>query len=174
MEEIYKNEEEFFKANEYSLIKDGSTYTPPLYYQSLDDAFGNYFNTFKNNKNSYHFLADSFYFGYKPDNLQFCNIDSTVFTILGFHRFFELLLKDILRQINPFLAVKFPDKEKDAIRFYNKELDPDKIETIEFKKAFERFKEALTYSEKNPSNMEYSIANKFSFLKLEESLIYSI
>jgi len=161
-------EDAFFNENEYKIIDGGVTLIPPIYYQSLNDAFNNYFKTVKNNKNTYHFQLD-----FKEGNnwrFDFHNIDSAVFTILGFHRFFELLLKDILRRINPFLAVKFPEKEKESILFYNQDLDHEKMETVEFRKAFERFKEALKYSTLNPDNTQYLIVRKFSFLKEGETL----
>ena len=160
--------DDFFKDNEYKITEGGASLKPPIYYQSLNDAFNNYFKTVKNNKNAYHFLLD--FKNNKNNSIDFHNLDSTVFTILGFHRFFELLLKDILRRIDPFLAVKFPEKEKDAIKFYNKDLDPEKMETVEFKKAFERFKEAINYSNQNPHKAQYSIAQKFSFLITGDTL----
>jgi hypothetical protein len=161
-------EDDFIKENEYKITEDGVTLTPPIYYQSLNDAFNNYFKTVKNNKNTYHFLLD--FNTIKTNSFDFHNLDSAVFTILGFHRFFELLLKDILRRIDPFLAVKFPEKEKETIKFLNKDLDHEKMETIEFKKAFERFKEALNYSNDNPDNIQYSIVKKFFFLKSDNTL----
>lgn len=159
---------DFFKDNEYRIDEDGAVLTPPIYYQSLHEAFNNYFKTVKNNKNSYHFLLD--FSDRKKNSFDFHNLDSAVFTILGFHRFFELLLKDILRRIDPFFAVKFPEKEKDTIDFYNDRLDADKMETVEFKKAFERFKEAITYGTNNPDKPEYDIAKQFSFLKADDTL----
>jgi hypothetical protein len=161
-------QDDFFKDNEYKITKDGVTLTPPIYYQSLNDAFNNYFKTVKNNKNAYHFLLD--FKNNKNNSIDFHNLDSTVFAILGFHRFFELLLKDILRRVDRFLAVKFPEKEKDAIKFYNEDLDPEKMETVELKKAFERFKEAINYSNENPDKTQYSIVHKFSFLKTDDTL----
>ncbi len=160
--------EDFFKENEYKITNGGATLNPPIYYQSLNDAFTNYFNTVRNNKNTYHFQLD-----FKEGNnsvINFHNIDSAVFTILGFHRFFELLLKDILTRINPLLAFKFPINEKESILFLNQELELDKMETVEFSKAFQRFKEALKYSIDNPENTQYLIVQKFSFLKEGETL----
>jgi len=161
-------EDHFFQENEYKVTKDGPTKTPPIYYGSLNDAFYNYFKTVKNNKNTYHLLLD--FNNVKTNSFDLHNLDSAVFAILGFHRFFELLLKDILRRIDPFLSVKFPDKEKEAIRFLNKDLDYEEMETVEFKKAFERFKEALKYSNENPDNTKYAIAQKFSFLRDDNTL----
>jgi hypothetical protein len=160
--------DEFFKENEYKIDEGGRVLTPPIYYQSLNDAFNNYFNTVKNNKDTYHFLLD---FKDKATNsFEFHNLDSAVFTILGFHRFFELLLKDILRRINPFLAVKFPEKEKETLNYFNNNLDPEKMETVEFRKAFERFKEAINYHNQNPHKSEYSIVQEFLFLNSGDTL----
>lgn len=157
--------DDFIKENEIRIGegKDFTT-TPPLYYQSLNDAFYNYFKTVRNNKDTYHFLLDFKSWSRKDVAFNFSNTDSAVFAILGFHRFFELLIKDILRRINQFLAVKFPDNEEDAIKFLNQELESEIMETVEFRKAFERFKEAIKYQNKNPNKIEYSIIQQFSFL----------
>ena len=160
--------DKFFKDNEFKISEEGVILTPPFYYQSLNDAFNHYFKTVKNNKDTYHFLLD--FKNTKSKSFDLHNLDSAVFTILGFHRFFELLLKDILRRIDPYLSVKFPDKEKDSIKFLNKELDYTQMETVEFHKAFERFKEALKFSNENPDNAKYAIAQKFSFLKDDDTL----
>jgi len=134
-----------------------------LYYYSLNDAFNNYFKTVKNNKNTYHLLLDFKNRSREASSFDFHNIDSSVFTILGFHRFFELLIKDILRRINPYLAVKFPENEKETIKFQNNELDHQQMETVEFRKAFDRFKEAIKYYNKSQKS-EYSIVQRFLFL----------
>ena len=160
--------DDFFKGNEYKIDEGGAILTPPIYYQSLNDAFNNYFKTVRNNKDTYHFLLD--FKDSQTSSFDFHNLDSAVFTILGFHRFFELLLKDILRRINPFLAVKFPEKEKETMKFYNNKLNHEKMETVEFRKAFERFREAISYHNENPHKTEYSIVQRFLFLSNDDTL----
>ncbi|HOY30270.1 MAG TPA: hypothetical protein PKW80_00175 [Bacteroidales bacterium] len=161
---------DFFKKNECQLSKDAE-HTPPLYYQSLDDAFINYFQTVKNIKNSYHLLLDFKMWKHDTLSFDFYNSDCIVQTILSFHRFFELLLKDILNRINPFLAVKFPRKEKDAIKYCNNEAEAERMESVEFNSAYERFKEAVRYYDKNLHKTQYAVANQFRFL-IDDSLDY--
>src|SRR6185436_18063703 len=110
---------EFFKNNDARIGKGKDfTTTPPVYYSSLNEAFQNYFLTFRERKDTFHFILDkqmrtrhslAFNFTGASDNI--------VFSILGFHRFIELLLKDILRRINPFLAVKFLEKEDELFQY---------------------------------------------------------
>src|SRR5688572_24237886 len=71
--------------------------------------------------------------------------ESIVFTILGFHRFFELLLKDVLRRINPFLAVKMFEKEEEVFEFIDNRLNPDNVKTIEYSETVKRFKQAYKH-----------------------------
>ncbi|MBP7152580.1 MAG: hypothetical protein KBA43_07960 [Paludibacteraceae bacterium] len=162
---MVKTLDEFFKENEIR-IGEGKDFTtnPPLYYQSLNDAFYNYFKTVRNNKDTYHFLLNFSQWNREGVAFNFSNTDSAVFMILGFHRFFELLIKDILSRINPLLSVKFPEDEEDAIKLLNQELSSEQMETVEFRKAFERFKEAIKYHGKNPKKTEYAIIRQFSFL----------
>src|SRR3989339_789839 len=160
-----KEFDKFMKENEVRIGNDKDfTTTPPLYYQSLNDAFRNYFNTLRNNKDTFHFLLDFKFWNREAIGFNFNKSDSAVFTILGFHRFFELLLKDILRRINPFLAVKFPENEEMTIKFHNNELNAEQMETVEFKKAYDRFKETIKYNEHNQQKNEYAIIQEFSFL----------
>lgn len=156
--------DDFYKANESKLDSKGVVFTPPLYYQSLNDAFNNYFTTLRKIKDTYHFLLDLNSWNKGESTWDFQNADNAVFTILGFHRFFELLLKDILKRIDPKLAVKFPERENETIKFYNNELGTEQMETVEFRKAFERFKEAIKYQKQHPDKKEYEIVRKFSFL----------
>ena len=155
--------DEFVTNNEIRIGKDFQT-TPPPYYESLNDAFANYFQTFRNNKNTYHFLMEYQMWGRESVGFSYSNTKSTVFTILGFHRFFELLLKDLLGRIDPFLAVKFPMQESDSIKYLNDELSSDDMQTLEFKKTFDRFKEALKYEKENPDKQEYAFIRNYSFL----------
>ncbi len=165
-----KTLDDFFKENETRIGKDRDfEVKPPLYYYSLNDAFYNYYRVVRENKDTYHDILDFGAMGQKSFGSTIHDYRSAIFAILGFHRFFELLLKDILGRINPFLAVKFPDK-KEEIRFYNNELNSEELESVEFGKAYSRFKEAVNYYDKNPDKSEYYIAKKFSFLIEGETL----
>lgn len=66
-----------------------------------------------------------------------------VFTILGFHRFLELFLKDVLRSISPFLAVKFPDSESDTFKFIDGNIEAEDLRTIEGAETLKRIKQAF-------------------------------
>jgi hypothetical protein len=139
--------EQFFKNNDVR-IGDGKdfTTTPPVYYSSLNDAFNNYFLTFQDKKETFHFLLDiqswtreSLAFNFTGSN------DNIVFSILGFHRFIELLLKDILKRINPFLAVKFLENEEELFLYLNSQIKADEIKTIEYSETLKRFKQAFKH-----------------------------
>jgi hypothetical protein len=141
---------EFFKNNDVRIGegKDFTT-TPPIYYSSLNDAFRNYFLTFRDKKDTFHFVLDiktwsrqSLAFNYSGAN------DNIVFSILGFHRFIELLLKDILRRINPYLAVKFLEKEEELFQYLDNKISADEIKTIEFSETLKRFKQAFKHYDK--------------------------
>lgn len=136
---------DFFKNNDVRIGKDFTT-TPPVYYSSLNDAFYNYFLTFRDKKDTFHFILDiqswtreSLAFNFTGAN------DNIVFSILGFHRFIELLLKDILRRINPYLAVKFIEKEEELFQYLDNKISADEIKTIEYSETFKRFKQAFKH-----------------------------
>lgn len=138
---------QFFKDNDVR-IGEGKDFTtnPPSYYSSLIDAFEKYFLTFRDYKDSYDASLDfkqwsrkSFAFTFTGDN------HNIVFSILGFHRFIELLLKDILRRINPFLAVKFLEKEEELFKYFDNQIEADEIKTIEYSETLKRFKYAFKH-----------------------------
>lgn len=139
------NLREFFDGNNVR-IGEGKDFTviPPVYYASLHDAFKNYYSTFRDNR-----LKLSFLFDLKDWNNADLTFDYTgpdeniVFTILSFHRFFELLIKDLLRGINPFLAVKMFEREEEVFQYINNQLDPDTVKTIEYGETIKRFKQAF-------------------------------
>jgi len=142
---------EFFKNNDVR-IGEGKDFTviPPVYYSSLNEAFHNYFLTFRDMKDVFHFILDiqtwtreSLAFNFSGEN------SNIVFSILGFHRFIELLLKDILRRINPYLAVKFLEKEEELFQFLDKQISADEIKTIEYGDTFKRFKQAFKHYNKS-------------------------
>ena len=140
----------FFKNNDVR-IGEGKdfTMTPPVYYSSLNDAFHNYFLTFRDKKDTFHFILDiqtwtrqSIAFNFAGAN------DHIVFSLLGFHRFIELLLKDVLRRVNPFLAVKFLEKEEELFKYMDHQISADDIKTIEYSETFKRFKQAFKHYDK--------------------------
>jgi hypothetical protein len=140
---------EFFNENNVR-VGEGKdfTVTPPVYYASLMDAFLNYYSTFRNKRLNFGFLPGIK--NWKTANLSFDYTgadESIVFTILGFHRFFELLLKDVLRRINPFLAVKMFEKEDEVFEFIDNRLNPDNVKTIEYGETVKRFKQAYKHYE---------------------------
>ncbi|HXP50897.1 MAG TPA: hypothetical protein VN922_13130 [Bacteroidia bacterium] len=162
---------DFFKQNE-TRIGVGKHFEaiPPLYYHSLEMAFANYFLTFSNNQKNYDqdffdFIKwtnvkniGSFSFNYNG------NSKYIVFTILSLHRFFELLLKDILRDTDPFLAVKFFENSKQLIEYLNSDLNAEDVKTIEYDETFKRFTSIIEYCKDNPNlNQKYAHILRFSF-----------
>ncbi|HXB40668.1 MAG TPA: hypothetical protein VNZ49_09005 [Bacteroidia bacterium] len=162
--------DDFFKDNDVRIGKDFQI-NPPIYYQSLNDGFFNYFKTVIRIRQSLPSLM--FYDTWKRKDIafSFSDSDSTVFTILGLHRFFELLLKDILQRINPFLSVKFLENSKQVIKYLNNGLDTEDVQTIEFSEAYSRFKNALHYAKENPENDAFQLSLKFEFLLQDDTLL---
>lgn len=154
---------DFFERNEVRIGKDFQT-SPPVYYHSLNDAYYNYFQTLREYKDTYHFLLDFKTWDRASLAANYSNSKFTVFAILGFHRFFELLLKDILKRINPFLAVKFLEKDEELIRYLDNNLSPDDVSTVEFTEANKRIKRIFKYYSDKPGKS--SILNAFEFLNL--------
>jgi len=74
---------------------------PPFYYDSLRHAFTAYFSTFHYQNATYDIYAQ----GFHDRNLkilegQTIDDDNTVLAIIGFERFCELFLKDLLKRVN--------------------------------------------------------------------------
>lgn len=143
----------FFNNNDVRIgAKKDYTTNPPTYYSSLDDAFRNYFLSARDKMETFHFILDIT--SWSRQSLAFNFIGSTdyiAFSILSFHRFFELLLKDILRRINPFLAVKFIEKENELFNYLDNNITADEIKTIEYGETIKRFKQAFTHYSKATS-----------------------
>lgn len=162
---------EFFKNNEVRIgeCKDFTT-VPPVYYSSLNDAFLNYFLTFRDKKDTFHFILDIQAWDRKSLAFNFTGAnDHIVFSILGFHRFIELLLKDILRRINPYLAVKFLEKEEEVFLFLDSKITADEIKTIEFSETVRRFKQAFKHYDKR-SDVYIEHLQDYEFLKAQKSI----
>lgn len=154
---------EFFKNNNVQIGKD-FTSTTPVYYHSLEEGFEGYFNTFSTLRNKYDLLLD--FKNHTRVFLAFNFLDegNTVTTILGFHRFFELFFKDLLKRINPFLAVKFLPKAEQVVKYLNNELDPDEVNTIEYNESIERLKAILRGLKTAQNNKAVDVLGSFEFL----------
>lgn len=132
--------QKFFKENE---VKIGIDYTlgTPLYYDSLRSGFFHYFSTYLDHKNLLPLILDSY--DWTKDTLSHSALEYNLSqSILSFHRFFELFLKDVLRKINPYLAVKFIEKTEDLFEFLDGDLPAENIKSIEFGEALKRFRQA--------------------------------
>lgn len=157
----YQKLQEYFNENKIK-IGDDFQVKPPLYYTSLHDAYRHYFMTFRDVKDLLWFQLQSdllerknFMFQFKARN------ENVVFTILSFHRFFELFLKDVLEKLNPYLKVKFPQKEKDVIAYIDGQLNPNHINTIEAGDTIKRIIAVFQYYKDKP---EYLSLKPYEFL----------
>lgn len=162
---------EFFKNNDVR-IGEGKDFitTPPVYYSSLNDAFYNYFLTFRDKKDTFHFILNIQTWERKSLAFNFTGAnDNIVFSILGFHRFIELLLKDILRRINPYLAVKFLEKEDELFQFLDNKITADEIKTIEYSETVKRFKQAFKHYDKT-TNIYIEHLQDYEFLLTQRNL----
>ena len=88
--------------------------------------------------------------------------------ILGFHRFLELFLKDVLRRVDPYLAVKVGQSPRTIFDFLSQTGNADLIPTIEFNEAYNRFKAAFEHYDKSSSvNNEH--LKRFEFMLSKEN-----
>lgn len=157
--------QDFFSENDVR-IGEGKdfTVTPPVYYSSLINGFTYYFRTYYDRKIRYNFLDDPDRWTKKAIAFDLTgHDDNIVFTILGFHRFMELMLKDILRSINPFLAVRLPEAEADLYDFHEGLINAEDLRTVEYADTMKRFRHALTRYEKD-STIYIDILQKYEFL----------
>ena len=156
---------EFFKENEVH-IGEGKDFTvkPPVYYSSLTNAFFFYFQTYADRKLNYHLLLDPERWNKKTIAFELTGSDENiVFTLLGFHRFIELLLKDVLKRLDPFLAVRMPESSRELYLYYDKRLGSEDLKSVEYSEAMNRFKYAFTHYEKN-SDVYLNVLQKYEFL----------
>ena len=164
-----KTFDDFFVDNEVKIGIDFQV-NPPIYYQSLDEGLYNYFSTITYRKQKIEHLIFGDFYRREDIGFSFNDSDVTVFTILNLHRFFELLLKDLLGRIDPFLAVKFLDNENQIIELLNNSLEAEDVQTIEFSEALRRFKAAIKYAKKYPCKEQYQFITKFTFLIEEDTM----
>jgi hypothetical protein len=159
----------FFNEHEVRIGKDYTSNTP-VYIHSLHEGFSNYFETFKTKRDLFHISLD--FNNLSRENIAFSLTDSesTTLAILGFHRFFELFIKDILRRVNHFLPVKFLENEKQVVKYLmNATLKAEEVKTIEYAETIKRFKEINSYSKANPDNPHKDFISKYEFLLTNES-----
>lgn len=153
------SEEQFFQYNprqhgiQIERVKQENTTNAAI--ASLRIALKNYFDTYNISRHYISIKGDTIqredenrlagYLSYQEKYLQ---------TIFHFHHFFELLVKDELRAINPILAVKLEtDNAKFIMDLIQRGIDSGNINnhTVEFMVAVKRLKTL--------SNSEYKIAN---------------
>lgn len=151
--------QQYFRENEIRIGED-FTLNTPAYYISLYEAFHHYFLTTRDVKDTLYFKLTSDEWKRETFTFQFTgNNENIVFSILHFHRFIEMFLKDILGQVNPFLKVKFPNKPEDIIAFHAGKMDVKQLNSIECNEAYERLK-AIYNGEVNG----YKQISDFSFI----------
>jgi len=145
----------------------GHSMSPPHYYL-LQEAFSYYFKTFITKNASYEFYVSATSTDKRKAltilEHQFLDIENTVFCLVAFQRFFELFIKDFLRQTHAHLIHevdkvaydkanrKAPQKTHQIIqeirskKFLAKKDDRKRYLTIPFSEAIKRFYALLTYS----------------------------
>jgi len=151
---------------------------PPFYYDSLRHAFTAYFSTFHYQNATYDIYAQ----GFHDRNLkilegQTIDDDNTVLAIIGFERFCELFLKDLLKRVNKnliyqttlrneqiqTLITKIELKTFVPKKFVNKPL------TISFRETINRFYDLLDIVKSGSSTSKViskvgRLLKKYSFL----------
>ena len=164
------NQQEFYDTTYMHSGEDGDKirYRPPLYYYSLSDAMENYYDTFKTiGSQSYPFTCDVQGYNTNQVGMNFGVEGQTVGCVLGFHRFFELFLKDLLSRVNPNLAFITSD-EQNTIKLikdgkYDEIIISD-TQTIEFKKAYTRLKAFLVLKKSSPNDNRLHQIGQYRFL----------
>ncbi len=141
---------EFFEEQDVRLGDDFQTH-PPAYYWSLNEAFQHYFETFRFNRMAYHFLVHFPDADRKNKAWHSSGYEHSIFTLLSFHRFFELLIKDLLHQLHPNLIRVGDDEEIFASVAQKATLDVT-VKTVglmdgrrRLLKAFDRFADKDSY-----------------------------
>jgi hypothetical protein len=155
---------EFFKDNEVRIGKGKDLDTiPPIYYVSLRDAFQSYFMTFRDKRKYFDDFSKLKDLSRERLAFDYTGADDyIVFTILSFHRFFELLIKDVLRRIDPKLAVKLFEKDEEIFQFLDQSLNIENVKTVEFSETIKRFKHAYKhYSKTSDVYLKHLAAYEF-------------
>lgn len=160
-----KKNNQFYIDNEVRIGKDFEP-SQPHYYSSLRSGFKNYFETYLDIKDSVAFLAS---FNWERENIGFnfkIQYEKVVSTILDFHRFFELFMKSLLQEFNPYLSVKIDSSYKDFLNFIIENQSAEDFRTVEFGETKKRLSELISRTCDNP---KYSYLNSFKFLFDKES-----
>lgn len=157
----------FFKTNEVKIGRDYIVGTP-LYYDSLRSAFSHYFSTFLDQKNVLHLTIETNDWTKETFSSAVLHYNLSQ-SILSFHRFFELFIKDVLRSINPYLAVKFLEKEEELFLFFDGNLSADQIKTIEFAESLKRLKQAFKSLDKE-SELYIEKLKKWEFINEKKAI----
>lgn len=125
----------------------------PCYYFSLDDALYRYFRTYNDIMGGYHLRIHSDKWNKNVDVDESFSIENITLSLLGFHRYFELFIKDLLRRLDPNLPLKVQNSANLFEAIQNHEMT--NTQTIEFGEGFERLKYAL----KNQKKLNFDFDN---------------
>jgi len=157
----------FFKNTEVHIGKDFQAETP-FYFDSLRNAFSHYFSTYQDQKEIIHLIIDSA--NWDQEKFSSARLHHNIsHAILAFHRFFELYIKEVLRSVNPYLAVKFLEREEELFLFLDQKLPPEQIKTVEFAESMKRLKYAFKYFD-NSTETYRKVLNPVSFLNDKEAV----
>jgi hypothetical protein len=157
----------FYELNEFQFGRNYKGGTP-YYYASLRDGFDHYFDSVRDVKNTLHLSLDGLN---SPERLSLMSakmMDNIGLSILAFHRFFELFIKDLLSRVNPFFSVKVPDNKEEYFRFFDGSLTASELKTVEFATAYDRLKGAFKYYDDESD--EFQIIDDFRFLTEQKSV----
>lgn len=162
-------EDIFFKDNEVRL-ENHSDYkiTPELHYISFYSAVGNYFKTVQQMKKTFHFVLGNLKRGRESIGFDFTqNKNEIINSIISFHRFIELHLKFILKNLHPNLVYK----TKDRINLWSSYEDSDnfKKEYVDYEEAKKRVLYALRNNVSNDSSQNH--ISEYQFLLSETSTL---
>jgi len=159
----------------------GHKRSPPHYYL-LQETFLFYFQTFISKNESYDFYASATSTDKRKAmeilERQFLDIENTVFCLISFERFFELFIKDFLKETHIHLIHQLNNRSYqrpnraprntfeiiEAIRsdnFIAFKDDRNRYLTIPFREARKRFYELIAYS-KDPTKKTDYYVKKFS------------
>jgi len=156
--------------------------TPPFYYDSLRHAMSAYFNTFHSHNAMYDFYAQGYILskskGYIGHNL---DEDNTVLGIIGFERFFELFLKDILTKTNINLVLQAKEDNRNLsidslitqveTKSFIPKKNNDKTLSIPFQQTIKRFYKLIELVKNG--NTDSKILRKFSNILKKYSFLES-
>lgn len=155
----------------------GYSSNPPYFYDSLRNAFGFYFKTFITRNSSYDSYISSSAADKKKSlkilERQFLDEENTVLSIVSFERFFELFIKDLLKQTNLKLSQSENNGSKSRTtweligKIQNNTFSPfipnggRAANTIPFSQSINRFYDLIEYS-KDPIKQSNRLIKKFS------------